>query len=142
MKNKLFLFWILISSFYSLQAQKNEESSVKKILQTQQAAWNKGDIEAYMQGYWKSDSLMFIGKNGITYGWKQTLENYKKSYADSVAMGKLDFEFVEIKRLSDNYYFVVGKWQLTRTIEDIGGSFTLLFRKIKGKWVIIRDHSS
>lgn len=142
MKNKLFLFWILISSFYSLQAQKNEESSVKKILQTQQAAWNKGDIEAYMQGYWKSDSLMFIGKNGITYGWKQTLENYKKSYADSVAMGKLDFEFVEIKRLSDNYYFVVGKWQLTRTIEDVGGSFTLLFRKIKGKWVIIRDHSS
>ncbi len=142
MKNKLFLFWILISSFYSLQAQKNEESSVKKILQTQQAAWNKGDIEAYMQGYWKSDSLMFIGKNGITYGWKQTLENYKRSYADSVAMGKLDFEFVEIKRLSDNYYFVVGKWQLTRTIEDVGGSFTLLFRKIKGKWVIIRDHSS
>jgi ketosteroid isomerase-like protein len=125
-----------------LFAQTKEELSVKKVLDEQRIAWNKGDVDGFMQGYWKSDSLMFIGKSSVTYGWQQTLNNYKKNYPDTAAMGKLDFEYIEIKRLSLNYFFVVGKWHLTRTIGDIGGSFTLLIRKIKNKWVIVRDHSS
>jgi ketosteroid isomerase-like protein len=133
----------LILSFTTISiAQTKDESQVRKTLSDQQAAWNNGDIEKFMQGYWQNDSLMFIGKSGITYGWQQTLNNYKKNYPDTAAMGKLNFEFIEIKRLSVNYFFVVGKWHLTRTIGNLDGSFTLLFRKIKNKWVIIRDHSS
>ena len=142
MKKILFSFCFLFCFFYFSQAQKNEDATIKNVLQTQQAAWNKGNIEGFMQGYWQSDSLMFIGKDGITYGWQKTLENYKKNYADTAAMGKLDFEFIEIKRLSAVYYFVTGKWHLTRSIGNVGGSFTLLLRKIKGKWVIVKDHSS
>ena len=115
---------------------------VLKTLSDQQAAWNNGNIDIYMQGYWQNDSLMFIGKSGITYGWQQTLNNYKKNYPDTAAMGKLAFDFIEIKRLSVSYFFVVGKWHLKRTIGNLDGAFTLLFRKIKNKWVIIRDHSS
>lgn len=133
----------LILSFTTISfAQTKDESVVRKTLSDQQAAWNNGDIEKFMLGYWQNDSLMFIGKSGITYGWQQTLNNYKKNYPDTATMGKLNFEFIEIKRLSVNYFFVVGKWHLTRTIGNIGGSFTLLFRKIKNKWVIVKDHSS
>lgn len=95
-----------------------------------------------MQGYWKSDSLKFIGKSGITYGWRATLENYKKSYPDTAAMGKLKFDLLEVKRLSVMYFFVIGKWHLARTDGDLKGYFTLLFKKIKGTWVIVADHSS
>lgn len=133
----------LIISFTTMSfAQTKDESQVIKTLSEQQQAWNNGDIEKFMLGYWQNDSLMFIGKSGVTYGWQQTLENYKKYYPDTAAMGKLNFEFIEIKRLSVNYFFVVGKWHLARTIGNLDGSFTLLFRKIKNKWVIVRDHSS
>lgn len=136
---------LFIVSFFlsaAVVAQKNDETAIKNVLETQRLAWNKGNVEEYMQGYWQSDSLMFIGKSGVTYGWKQTLENYKKGYPDTAAMGKLDFEYIEIKRLSAIYFFVTGKWHLTRSIGNVGGHFTLLLRKIKGKWVIVKDHSS
>jgi ketosteroid isomerase-like protein len=142
MKNFVFYCICFLLTSTSVFSQSTDEAAILKVLTTQQAAWNRGDLEGYMQGYWKSDSLTFIGKNGITNGWKQTLDNYKKSYADSVAMGKLDFEFVELKQLSPIYFFVTGRWQLTRTAGNISGSFTLLLRKIKGKWLIIKDHSS
>lgn len=142
MKNILFCFFGFLFVPTNIDAQSKDEVAVLKVLAAQQAAWNKGDIKGFMQGYWQSDSLMFIGKSGITYGWQKTLENYKKSYPDTAAMGKLDFEFIETKRLSAIYYFVVGKWHLARSIGDIGGHFTLLLRKIKGGWVIVKDHSS
>jgi hypothetical protein len=85
---------------------------------------------------------MFIGKSGITYGWQQTLDNYKRGYPDKAAMGQLTFTLIEIKRLSSKYYSVVGRWNLKRTIGDIGGHYTLLMKKINGEWVIISDHSS
>lgn len=136
----LHLFYFLVS--FSVTGQTKDELAIRQILTEQDAAWNRGDVEAFMQGYWKSDSLMFIGKSGITYGWQKTLENYKEHYPDTAAMGKLDFEYIEIKRLSVNYFFVVGKWHLTRTIGNLNGAFTLLLRKIKNKWVIVKDHSS
>jgi ketosteroid isomerase-like protein len=142
MKKRCISFCVLIFLSLSALPQKNEESLIISVLETQRYGWNKGDIVAYMQGYWQSDSLMFIGKSGVTYGWQQTLENYKKGYPDTAAMGKLNFEYIEIKRLSAIYYFVTGKWHLTRSIGNVGGHFTLLLRKIKGKWLIVKDHSS
>ena len=142
MKQIILLFTALVLFVFSLAAQTKDKDLILKTLSNQQAAWNKGDIEGFMQGYWQSDSLMFISKSGITYGWQQTLNNYKKNYPDTAAMGKLAFDFIEIKRLSVSYFFVVGKWHLKRTIGNLDGAFTLLFRKIKNKWVIIRDHSS
>jgi hypothetical protein len=85
---------------------------------------------------------MFIGKSGITYGWNNTLSNYKKGYPDVTTMGKLSFTLLKIKRLSGKFYYVVGKWFLKRTIGDVGGYFNLLFQKVNGEWLIIADHSS
>ena len=118
------------------------ELTIREILEKQTNAWNRGDIEEFMKGYWENDSLMFIGKSGVTYGWSNTLKNYKKNYPDTVAMGKLAFTLIEVKKLSKEYYHVTGKWFLKRSIGDIGGHYTLLFRKINGRWVIISDHSS
>lgn len=139
-----FFFCFLLCFFVvtAASAQSKEEQTIRSLIEEQRLAWNTGEKEKFMQTYWQSDSLMFIGKSGITYGWQKTLDNYKKGYPDTAAMGKLDFELLEIKRLSVMYFFVVGKWHLTRTVGDVGGHFTLLFKKIKGKWVIVADHSS
>jgi hypothetical protein len=119
-----------------------DEKMIRELLNEQVNAWNEGNIESFMNTYWKSDSLMFIGKNGVTYGWINTLNNYKKSYPDTAAMGKLSFDILVIKRLSVQYFHVIGKWHLQRTIGDLSGHYTLLIKKIKGKWVIVADHSS
>lgn len=123
-------------------AQSKDEITIRQILDEQTKAWNRGDIDGFMKGYWESDSMMFIGKSGVTYGWTNTLNNYKKNYPDTATMGKLVFTILSVKRLSSAYYSVVGKWFLNRSAGDVGGHYTLLFRKIKGKWVIISDHSS
>ena len=119
-----------------------DEQTIRTLLEEQRLAWNTGDKEKFMQTYWQSDSLMFVGKSGVTYGWQNTLNNYKKGYPDTAAMGKLNFDILEVKRLSVMYFFVVGRWHLTRSIGDVGGHFTLLFKKVKNKWVIVADHSS
>lgn len=129
---------ICVSSF----AQKNDEQSILSTIEKQKNAWNTGDLVGFMEPYWQSDSLMFIGKSGVTYGWQNTLNNYKKGYPDTSSMGKLDFDILYVKRLSVLYFSVVGKWHLTRTVGNVGGHFTLLFKKVKNKWVIVQDHSS
>ena len=123
-------------------AQSKEEMAIRQLMEEQSAAWNRGDIDGFMKGYWENDSLMFIGKSGVTYGWDNTLKNYKKGYPDTAAMGKLTFTLIQVKRLSKRYYHVTGKWFLKRSIGDIGGHYTLLFEKTNGRWVIIADHSS
>lgn len=138
---KKILFLILLSPLFSF-SQSKEAKEIINILHTQDEAWNRGDIDGFMQTYWNNDSLIFIGKSGPTYGWQQTLDRYKKGYPDTASMGKLHFDLIEIKKLSSKYYFVVGRWYLQRSIGDINGSFTLLLKKIKGKWLIIADHSS
>jgi len=140
MKCLLGLLLLLLSG--GLNAQTKDETAVRKVLSTQNDAWNRGDIDAFMKGYWKNDSLMFIGKSGVTYGWQNTLNNYKKGYPDTATMGKLTFTLISVKSLSDKYYRVVGKWFLKRSIGDVGGHFTLLFEKINGDWFIIEDHTS
>jgi len=137
----VFVALLIIISF-SVFSQTKDEIEVRNVLAKQSAAWNRGDIDAFMVGYWENDSLMFIGKSGVTYGYKNTLANYKKNYPDTTVMGKLTFTLIQVKQLSPEYFHVTGKYYLTRTIGDASGHFTLMFRKINGKWVVISDHSS
>ena len=132
---------ICINTYHFCSAQTNDSLAIRKQMDEQLTAWNDGNIDAFMQTYWQSDSLLFVS-NPPTNGWQTTLERYKKSYKDTVAMGKLSFDLLQLKQLSADYYFVVGNWHLKRTIGDVGGVFTLLFKKINGEWLIIVDHSS
>ncbi|RYF90985.1 MAG: nuclear transport factor 2 family protein [Chitinophagaceae bacterium] len=139
---KPFLLAICCALCLATTAQNKDEQSILSTIDLQKNAWNRGDLVGFMGPYWQSDSLMFIGKSGVTYGWQNTLNNYKKGYPDTAAMGKLDFEILHVKRLSVLYFSVVGKWHLTRSVGNVGGHFTLLFKKIKDRWLIVSDHSS
>jgi len=123
-------------------AQNKDEQAIRQILANQENAWNNGDLTTFMIGYWDNDSLVYIGKNGPTYGYKTTLNNYKKNYPDTSHMGKLKFQLLSVKPLNTDHYFVIGRFHLTRTVGDASGYFTLLFRKINGVWKAIADHSS
>lgn len=137
----LLVFCMVVVSLFA-SAQNKDEQIIRNILANQTLQWNKGDLTAFMEGYWKNDSLLFVGKTGATYGYEKTLRNYKKNYPDTTAMGKLHFDILKVQALAPGYYFVLGKWMLKRSIGDISGHYTLLFRKINDRWVIITDHSS
>lgn len=123
-------------------AQNKDEQAIRAVLNNQIKYWNSGDLTSFMEGYWKNDSLVFIGSNGPTYGYEKTLANYKKNYPDVNYMGKLSFEIIQVRPLTTDHYFVIGKWHLSRKVGDASGVYTLLFKKINGKWNIIADHSS
>ena len=145
MKKTLLILALFVTSFSYAQKQIGaDESLIVSVLTKQQKAWNDGRIEDFMNGYWQSDSLVFIGKKGITKGWQQTLNNYKKSYPDKASMGELEFTIISVEQLSKRSAHVVGKWHLKRdaTKGDLEGHFTLLFKKIQQRWVIVSDHSS
>ena len=116
--------------------------AIRAAMQEQQEDWNRGDIDAFMEHYWKSEDLQFIGSSGPTYGWQTTLENYKKNYPDSDAMGKLRFDILNMNRRSKKVVSVVGRFTLTRKNDELSGYFLLIWQKIKGKWVIVADHTS
>lgn len=139
---KYVVLFLLCAQSIITQAQSKDEKAITQMLKAQEAAWNEGSLEKFMVGYWENDSLMFIGKNGPTYGYNNTLANYKKGYPDTSYMGKFTSTVISLKKLSANYYFVTGKWHLKRTIGDAKGHYTLLIKKINGKWVIVADHSS
>lgn len=138
---KVGLLLFLITS-YTFSQQNPDEQAIREVLAQQQECWNAGDLECFMEGYWKSDQLVFIGSKGLTYGWQQTLDNYKKSYPDKSAMGKLTFELLILEPLSDDFWSVVGKWSLKRKSDSPNGHFSLLFRRLGDEWVIVSDHSS
>jgi len=136
---------LLFFQNFNSSAQSLKEKDKKKILSVmdrQVECWNKADIACFMEGYWKSDSLKFIGKSGITYGWQNTLDNYKKRYPDKATMGKLTFELISIEALAADAVLLIGKWHLNREADDLGGHYSLIWKRIDGKWVIIADHSS
>lgn len=137
---------LLLFSFCSLvaNAQTNKDKQqILTILDRQTKAWNDGNVVDFMHGYWESDSLMYIGKTGVTYGYKATLARYKNNYPDKSTMGTLKFDIIKVNFTAKDACFVVGKWHLTRPEKgDVGGHYTLLWRKMKGKWVIVADHSS
>jgi len=119
-----------------------DRQAILKLLEMQRQAWNSGDLEGYMQGYWQSDSLLFVGKSGLNYGWQNTLDNYRRGYPDKAAMGQLSFNILKIQMLDKTNAFVLGGWNLKRDKDAPGGYFTLWLRKIKGEWKVVADHSS
>ncbi|CAG5078915.1 YybH family protein [Parvicella tangerina] len=118
-------------------------TSIQNKMKNQELCWNNGDIPGFMEHYWQSDSLMFIGKSGITYGWQATLDNYLNSYPDQVNMGTLNFDNNLIRFIDQETIQVIGKWHLTRPeLDDLEGHYSLIWKKKDGEWVIISDHSS
>lgn len=120
-----------------------DRRAILAILKRQTNDWNEGNVNRFMNGYWPSDSLTFVGKVGVTYGYQATLANYKKRYPDRAAMGTLKFDILQLDFPAPNVAYVIGRFHLTRPkIGDANGHFTLLWRKIKNRWVIVSDHSS
>ncbi|MBD2699370.1 DUF4440 domain-containing protein [Spirosoma sp. BT702] len=121
----------------------SDRRAILAILKRQTQDWNAGKVDKFMVGYWPSDSLTFIGKAGITYGYQATLANYKKRYPDRASMGTLKFDILQLDFHAPNVAYVIGRFHLTRPkVGDAEGHFTLLWRKIKNRWVIVSDHSS
>ncbi|HEB61573.1 MAG TPA: nuclear transport factor 2 family protein [Bacteroidetes bacterium] len=144
MKNIFFvILLIFVSSCSHKTIVKNNsvspEESIRNVMKMQENAWNRGDLTAFMQGYWKSDSLKFVGSRGISYGWNNTLENYKKSYPNTEIMGKLHFDIDLIEKLSEDTYYLIGRYTLTRKNDTPAGYFNLIWKNINGKWYIVTD---
>lgn len=137
-----FGFFCFVSCISSRLQSESAKRGAREILDLQAISWNKGDLEGYMQGYWKSDSLQFIGRSGVTYGWENTLQNYKRSYPNPEAMGQLAFTVLQVNDISPTAAYVTGKWTLTRSAGNLEGYFTLLLRRINNEWKIVADHSS
>ena len=123
--------------------QSKSAAEVRKVLEDQTAAWNRGDLDAFMSiGYWRSDKLKFISGDKITNGWQQTLDNYKRTYGTRGKMGTLTFSDLEIDVLAKDAAVVHGSWRLKREADEPKGKFTLIFRKFKEGWRIVTDHTS
>ena len=119
-----------------------QEAAIRKVMDAQADAWNKGDIEGYMEGYWVSEKLTFVSGDTITRGWQATLDRYKKGYDTREKMGVLTFSDLEITVLSKDAAIVLGSWHLKRAKDEPHGKFTLVFRKFKEGWRITLDHTS
>lgn len=117
-------------------------TEILSVMDAQTAAWNRGDIDGFMLGYWKSDDLVFVSGDDVTRGWQSTLDRYKKNYSSREKMGTLKFSDLEISIVSKNAAVVLGSWSLTRANDNPKGKFTLIFRKFKDGWRIVHDHTS
>ncbi|GAA4098485.1 YybH family protein [Mucilaginibacter panaciglaebae] len=140
MKKHLLAVIFMLSAVAFVQAQNRQ--AIINVMNTQREAWNRGDLEGFMQGYWRSDSLMFVGKTAPTYGWQNTLNNYKRGYPDKAAMGILTFDILKVDVLDTKNAFVFGGWHVKQATKMLEGYYTLWFKKINGKWVIVCDHTS
>ena len=139
----LISFFILTFKNYSQEKISLKDSLIiMNVMSLQEKAWNNGDIDSFMDGYVKSEKLVFSGKNGPVYGWYNTKERYYNSYPNTKIMGKLKFDVKKIRSISDNSAYLIGEYYLKRTIEDSYGHFTLIWKKINDKWLIISDHTS
>lgn len=142
------LFYVLLLPLFTgfdtmyIDQQSNWKSEIDSIMDFQEEAWNRGDLEGFMEPYHQSDSLLFVGSRGLTYGWKNTLANYRKGYPDKEQMGTLHFENDEYRTLGESNALVIGRWHLYRATDTLQGSYSLNWQLIKGQWKIIADHSS
>jgi hypothetical protein len=118
------------------------EADIKSVMKMQETAWSDGDVHQFMEGYWKSENLSFVGKSGINKGWETTLNNYIKGYPDKAAMGTLTFDILEMNRISNDAYHMIGRYTLVRDIDKPTGLFTLIWKYIDGQWLIVSDHTS
>ncbi len=135
-------FFLGFSAMAENRLSEKDESNIRKLIQQQVDAWNEGNLEKFMETYWKSDRLSFVGSRGPTYGWQATLDNYKKGYPDKKAMGHLDLKVLDLSQIDVKTVLMIGRFELTREIGDVAGHFTLVIQKIEGEWKIISDHSS
>lgn len=141
MKKSVVIIFLLFSGCGVKFDPTTEEKAIRDVLKAQENAWNAGNIDEFMEGYWKSDSLMFIGSS-VRKGWKETLEGYKKGYPNREAMGQLDFTFYEFRFIDNKSCLITGRYHLKRINDDPTGMFTLLLKKIDNKWVVVYDHTS
>lgn len=149
---RYFRIFLVVGFFFLLNACKsdgnseiNYEKSKKEITTMMMKTaedWSNGDLEAFMDGYIKSDSLKFVGSGGITYGWKQTLENYKNGYPSKDHTGRLTFNLLEFDQLASDVFLVIGEYHLKRNVGNSDGMFSIILKKINDEWKIIADHSS
>jgi ketosteroid isomerase-like protein len=145
MKSLLFILIISASVFVTSFAQSKDEKAkndIRKVMNEQVTAWNNGDIDGFMKGYWNSPEMTFVSGTNVTKGWQPTLERYKKGYDSKAKMGVLTFSDLDITILGDKSAVVLGKWSLQREKDNPNGLFTLTFRKLKEGWRIILDHTS
>lgn len=145
MKNLLLVFSFLLLVLGNVSAQtKNERiaGEIRRVMDAQVAAWNAGDINGFMRGYWNSPELVFVSGDDVTRGWQPTIERYKKRYDSRAKMGTLTFSDLEIDVLSKDAAKVLGSWALERENDRPKGKFTLIFRRMKDGWVIVHDHTS
>jgi uncharacterized protein (TIGR02246 family) len=146
------LFGMLAASAVAMPAgaapqAKSEEAAIRKVLDDSVAAWNRGDIPAFLESYRNSPETIYIGGEGVVRGWQQIRERYTKKYQtpDRGKMGKLTFSHLEIHPLGRGYALAIGQWHLERTAANggnVGGYFTLTFEKTAAGWRIIVDHTS
>lgn len=141
MKKLLLLIFLITTLNAVSQNESADKEAILSVLKIQENAWNQNDLEGFMQGYWKSDSLKFYGSKGITSGWQKTLVNYKKGYPSKEYTGKLSFTIETITKIEDNSYYVMGQFHLVRDAGNANGVFLIIFRKIEGEWKIIADLS-
>lgn len=120
----------------------HDRAAITRILDEQQSAWNRGDVNGFMKGYWNSPELTFAGSGGIARGWESVLARYKREYPDQAAMGQVNFSNVEVRFLGPGAALVLGQWHLRRSSGDIGGVFSLVFQRIPEGWRIVHDHTS
>jgi len=139
---RILVIALIMVSFGTFAQTPKDKQAILNVLEKQRLNWNKGDLEAFMQGYVKSDSLLFVGQSGPTYGWQKTLDNYKKTYQGKAGMGQLIFGIKKVDFLNKDVAFVFGSWHLKREKDEPQGYFTLLFKKLNGEWKIFVDHSS
>ena len=136
------LFFFFAFGFSQQAVKKTDSIAIVKILYKQQDDWNKGDIDAFMEGYLKSKQLVFSGSSGPIYGWNATRDRYKRTYSDQEKMGTLKFDVLHLLELSDSVVQMQGKFYLKRTIDDLQGFFTMNWIRTKNQWYIISDHTS
>lgn len=141
MKKYLILLLFLAGITSYAQTEKVDKVAILKVIMDQQSAWNNYDLEGFMEGYWKNDSLKFFGKSGITYGWEQTLAKYKKGYPDKRNAGELKFTIESLTAIETDSYYVMGRFYLTREVGDAEGIFIIIFKRINGEWKIVADMS-
>ena len=138
MKRFIVFIALLFSSYLGIA----QEKEIRELLEKLRLDWNKGDITVYMQGYWKSDSLLFVGRSGPDYGWQKTLEGLQKRYPDKAAMGYLTFDIKKIKMIDKKHAYVLGAMNFKIEKDDPKGYFTLIVKKFRDGWKVIVDHSS
>ncbi|QQX77270.1 MULTISPECIES: YybH family protein [Aequorivita] len=139
---KLFTFICLIATLNAIsQTEAEDKKAILTVLKMQEDAWNQNNLEDFMQGYWKSDSLKFYGSNGLTQGWQKTLDNYKKGYPSKEYTGNLSFTIDAITKIEKDSYYLMGQFHLVRDAGNANGVFLIIFRKIEGEWKIIADLS-